>query len=230
MSVLHCPQSTTNMDPWLSSVLCLHCTILANDILKQALQPGVHGIPHMVSRHAVAVVLITVAQAGLIVAGYVGTGILLRKRDDGTWSRPSACGLTGFGCGMLAGASLKDLIVFINSQEGLDALMSVQGLELGGEAEVTLGHYGRSAGLDINVGHQSIAMTYTLAYSKGAFVGLSVQGAVIGARNAINMYFYGKEVSPEQILLDEDAVDFPIKWMGLMDEVYAKLMALTCDF
>ena len=187
-----------------------------------------HGIPHIISRHAVAVVLITVAQAGLIVAGSVGTGILLRKKDEGTWSRPSACGLTGVSCGMLVGASLKDLVVFINTDEALDALMSKQGLELGGRAEVTLGHYGRSAGLDINMGHHSIGMTYTVAFSKGAFVGFSVQGAVIGSRNAINMYFYGKEVSPEEILMDENAIDFPVKWMCLMDEVYAKLMALTC--
>lgn len=129
---------------------------------------------------------------------------------------------------MQAGASLKDLIVFINTHEALDALMSKQGLELGGQAEVTLGHHGRSFGLDVNMSHQGVGMTYTVAYSKGAFVGLSVQGAVIGSRNAINMYFYGKEVSPEAILMDEGAVEFPVKWMCLMDEVYAKLMALTC--
>ena len=201
---------------------------VANDILKQALTPGLRGIPFGLAENAVAVVIITVAQAGLVFSGSLGTGILMRKKKDGlTWSKPSACGLTGFGWGPQAGVSVKDLIVFINHEAGVEALLSETGLEVGGRAEVTLGPFGRAAGLDMNMSPDGHGMTYAIAFSKGAFLGVSMQGAVIGARQAINMYFYGKEVTTREILMDEDALDFPSKWASLMDEVYAKLIYLT---
>lgn len=203
-----------------------HC-VLANDILKQALKPGVRGIPFGLAEHAVAVVIITVAQAGFVVSGSIGTGILMRKKKDGlTWSNPSACGLTGFGLGPQVGASVKHLIVFINHEAGLEALLSETGLEVGGRAELTLG-YGRGAGMDMNISPDGRGMTYTIAFSQGAFLGVSMQGAVVGARQAINMYFYGKDATTREILMDENAVEFPSKWMSLMDEVYAKLIYFT---
>ena len=203
----------------------------ANEILKQALKPGVRGIPFGLAEHAVAVVIITVAQAGFCLTGSIGTGILMRKnKEDGlTWSHPSACGLTGLGWGPQFGASLKHLIVFINHETALEALLSENGLEVGGQAELTLGPFGRSAGLDMNISptNGNYGMTYTIAFSQGAFLGLSMQGAVVGARQAINMYFYGKETTTRDIVMNEKAVTFPPQWRSLMDEVYAKLIYLT---
>ena len=119
------------LDATILACLCI-CHSVANAILKQALKLGFRGIPFSLAKHAIAVVIVTVAQVGFVFSGSIGTGILMRKKKDGlTWSNPSACGLTGFGWGPQDGASLKDLIVFINHKAGSEALLSETGLEVG---------------------------------------------------------------------------------------------------
>lgn len=215
---------------YLLSFLLYLTTNPANDVLWEALKPGFHGIPREVAQSATAVALLSVVQAGFLVAGSAGTGILLRKKTDGTWSHPSACGLVGCGYGLLVGASVKHVLVFIHGQDGLNAVTSETGLTVGGQAEATLGPFGRTVELDVNVSNRGAGTSHAVAFSKGAFVGVSVQGAVVGARLAANAKFYGIDVTPRQILLDDDAVRMPHEWRPLMDEVYAKLIALTSSY
>lgn len=203
-------------------------------MLWEALKPGFHGIPKEWAQEATAVVLLTVAQVGFLLTGSVGTGIILRKKaymDGGTgWSHPSACGLCGCGYGLLAGASLKNLIVFIKGEDGLNAVTSEHGLTLGGQAEATLGPFGRTVEFDVNLSNRGAGTSYAVAFSKGAFLGVSAQGAVVGARLAANQKFYGKDVTPRQILMDDEAVSIPAESIEIMDQVYAKLIALTSHY
>jgi SH3 domain-containing YSC84-like protein 1 len=43
----------------------------------------------------VGIILISVIEAGFIFSGNIGTGIVLAQKADGSWSAPSAIGLTG---------------------------------------------------------------------------------------------------------------------------------------
>jgi len=54
-------------------------------------------------------------QLGFIFSGNVGTGIVMLKSPDGTFNQapPCAVGLTGVGFGLLAGASVKDVVMFL---------------------------------------------------------------------------------------------------------------------
>ena len=169
-------------------------------------------------------------QVGFMLTGSVGTGILMRKKPDGTWSHPSARGLMGCGYGLLAGASYKHMIVFVQGSHGLEAITSETGLQVGGQAEATLGPFGRTLELDFNLSNRGAGSSHAIAFSKGAFLGVSAQGAVVGARLAANRKFYGVDVTPRQILLDDHAVSIPREWRPLMDEVYAKLIALTSQY
>lgn len=217
----------TNRNNTLLICVMLHA---ANDVLWQALQPGFHGIPREIAQNATAVAILTVAHGGFIVSGSIGTGILMRKKEDGTWSHPSACGLLGAGYGLLAGISVKQMIVFVQGNHGLQAITSEAGLQVGGCAEATLGFFGRTFELDVNLSNRGAGSSHAIAFSKGALVGVSAQGAVVGARLAANHKFYGVDVTPRQILLDDHAVSIPHQWRPLMDEVYAKLIALTSHY
>ena len=90
----------------------LHYT--ANDTLWQALQPGFHGIPREIAQNATGVAILTVAHGGFIFSASIGTGILMRRKPDGTWSHPSACGLMGAGYGLLAGLSVKHMFCVVD--------------------------------------------------------------------------------------------------------------------
>ena len=173
--------------------------------------------------------LISIVEVGFIVSGNVGTGIILAKKKDGSgWSNPSACGLTGLGWGFLVGGSIKDVVVFMMDDGTMENVAGDAGLKFGGQMEVTLGPFGRSAQIDVRVGSGGAGGTIAVAFSKGAFLGLNIEGAVVGARNAANATFYGQpDVVARQILFRDDVVTFPTDKVTLMEEVYAKLEQLS---
>lgn len=199
---------------------------VANHVLEEAMRPGVNGVPPELFQRCVGVLLVSVVEFGFVFSGNVGTGILLAKQGDGRWSKPSAVGLTGVGWGLLVGGSIKELMVFIMSEATLDGVTSDSGIKLGGQAEITLGPFGRTAKLDIHAGNRGVGGTISIAFSKGVFLGLSVEGAIVGTRNAVNYSFYGRDVSTRQVLFDP-SLDFPTDKTTLMDDVYAKLATLS---
>jgi lipid-binding SYLF domain-containing protein len=84
----------------------------ANHVLEQALKPGIQGLPKNLFEDCLGVVMVSIIEAGFIFSANVGTGIVLLKQADGTFSQsaPCAVGLTGVGFGLLAGASVKDVV------------------------------------------------------------------------------------------------------------------------
>ena len=40
--------------------------------------------------------------------------------------------------------------------------------------------------------------------SKGAYLGLNLEGSVVKVRNSLNKAYYGKEVSPVQIIVQKE--------------------------
>jgi lipid-binding SYLF domain-containing protein len=154
----------------------------------------------------------------------VGTGIILQKDKDGSWSNPSAYGLTGVGWGFITGGSVKEVIVFIMDDLTLQTASGESGVKLGGQAELTLGPYGRAANIDLNLSSRGPGGTVSVALSKGIFGALSVVGGILGARHATNATFYGKDVSPHQILNNQ--VPFPSDKVTLINEIHDKLRKL----
>jgi len=176
------------------------------------------------------VALISVVEAGFIVSGNIGTGIVLRKKQDNEmgWSAPSACGLTGAGWGVTAGAAIKDLLIFIMEENvlhglALNGMSTDHGLKLSRQEEVTIGPLGRTFSADDSTG--GFGSTIAVAFKKGAFVGMSFQGAVIDIDDKANRNFYGKEVSAFEILYGKD-INVPAN-MATLDDVYKKLGELA---
>jgi lipid-binding SYLF domain-containing protein len=170
-------------------------------------------------------VIISVIEVGFIFSGNVGTGIVLQKKSDGSWSNPSACGLTGIGWGFLVGGSIKDVLVFLMDENALETASGESGVKIGGQAELTFGNLGRTAKLDLNLSSRGAGGTVSVALSRGIFAGLSVEGGVVGARHAANEAFYGKQLNPRQIMSNE--VAFPSDKVTLITDVYEKLGKLA---
>lgn len=62
-------------------------------------------IPDVILKQAKGLAILTVAKIGLMVTYDVGTGVVVARRDDGSWSPPSA--ISSFGLGW--GAQVSDL-------------------------------------------------------------------------------------------------------------------------
>jgi lipid-binding SYLF domain-containing protein len=210
--------------------------IIANHVLDQFFNPTIKcDIPKKLFTACVGVVLISVVEVGFFFSGSVGTGIILKRNTNpnssgsGTneWSYPVACGLGGLGWGLQIGGSVKDLIVFIFDDETLKTMAYDKvGLKLGGQLEATFGNVGRSTHLEFTVSEKGIGNTISYAFSKGAFLGLSVEGAVIGARHKINQTFYNRNtILPDDIFTG--GFDIPTIGETQLQNVYTKLSLLT---
>jgi lipid-binding SYLF domain-containing protein len=157
-------------------------------------------------------------------SGSVGTGIVVAKNDDGFWSSPVACGLTGVGFGIVLGAAAKDLIIFMPDKASLQTFLST-GLKLAGQSNVTVG-VGRDYAGAIGASKMGMSSTLSIAYSKGAFISCSLEGAVVAPRKAVNEKFYGLTgVQPADII--DGKVTFPSNKTTLMPDVMDKLGKLA---
>lgn len=58
---------------------------------------------------------------GFIVAGRVGTGLVVAKTQEGVWSAPSAIATLGLGWGALMGAEVTDFVLVLNTDAALEA-------------------------------------------------------------------------------------------------------------
>lgn len=200
----------------------------ANHVLEQALKPGSNGVPKgLFNENLKGMILISVIEAGFIFSGNVGTGIFMTKQSDGkTWSPPCAVGLTGIGWGFLVGGSVRDVMVFMYDDNTVAAATSDAGVKFGGQAEFTVGPFGRSAQVSVDLSNKGIGGSVSVAFTKGAFLGLNIEGAVVGARHAANQAFYGEPYSPQDIVLLGRA-KVPEGKVTLLEEVYDKLNKLA---
>lgn len=180
---------------------------------------GLH--PELFGPDLLGIAFINIVEAGFIFSGNVGTGIVLARKKDGSWSPPAAIGLTGLGWGFIMGASLKDIVYLIYDEATLKALSGDVGIKLSTQTEASLGTWGRTAEATNIISNKGVGSNIALSYSHGIFGGLSVEGALVNPRPKVNEKFYGKKVSPNKIMFEDGVVEVPDG--NLMTEVYAKL-------
>ena len=74
-------------------------------------------IPARLLEKAKGVAVVTVARGGVWVGGEVGTGLVIGRLRDGSWSAPSAIGLVGFSFGALIGLAVTDHVFLLMSDK-----------------------------------------------------------------------------------------------------------------
>ncbi|KDO21403.1 hypothetical protein SPRG_12410 [Saprolegnia parasitica CBS 223.65] len=180
-------------------------------------------IPVDLMQGAKGLAFLTVIKAGFIWTGKVGTGLVLARLPDGRWSAPSAIGTIGMGVGFEAGGQIINYMIILNSEAAVKSFMQKGQLSAGANIEFAAGPFGRAAGANANISAQGIAPNYTYSHSKGLFGGAGLQGSAIAARSDINKTFYGREISPAEILMG--GVDQPAAAAPLY-EVIDRVLAL----
>lgn len=144
------------------------------------------------------VILPTVIKGGLIVGGEGGNGVLLARRDDGSWSPPAFYILGAASIGLQAGLQDTEIVLILRSDKAVEAIMKNQG-KLGADAGVTIGMMGAGAEVSTtsNIGFDVLAF----ANSKiGLFGGAALEGAVLARRTDLNEAYYRPGATPREIL------------------------------
>lgn len=180
----------------------------ANHVLDTILDPKTPFVPRSILQDCKGVALISVIEAGFVFSGNVGTGVVLAQDGNGKWSPPSAIGMGGVGFGWMFGAAVKDVLLVLMDDPAVNALCGEGQVKLGGEVALALGPVGREVEGGINLSNKGSGLTFTYVMSQGLFLGVGLEGAAIGARFKENERFYGKKVSPQEIVLG-GAVSIP---------------------
>lgn len=196
----------------------------ANDVLEQAMNPKQKGLFKSLFQKCIGVCIFSAVEAGFVFSGQVGSGILLKKMEDGRWSPPCAMGFSGVGWGFLVGAAQKEIIVFIFDKNSMEGMQGETGIRIGGQINLTLGPFGRNYEDGIGISNKGALATASVALTKGAFLGLSIEGAFVGPREGVNDQFYGQVTSTRGIGNGE--VRMPDDKPTLINEVYEKLNKL----
>ncbi|KAK8942158.1 hypothetical protein KSP40_PGU016589 [Platanthera guangdongensis] len=148
-------------------------------------------IPQAVLKDAKGLAILTMVKAGTIISYKFGTGLVVSRRMDGTWSAPSALLSVGLGWGAQIGGELMDFIVVLRDPETVKTFCSQMHFSLGAGASAAAGPVGRVLEADLRAGNRGRGVCYTYSCSKGAFIGVSAEGNIVFTRMDTNMRFYG---------------------------------------
>jgi len=154
-------------------------------------------IPSKIIADADGLVIMTVVRIGLMFTGRVGTGLVVKRLSNNSWSAPSAISCFGMGWGLQLGGEVTDVVLALHSVE---AFLSSTQFSLGAEVGLAVGPFGRSAGTDLHAGPSGISAAFSYARSKGFFAGLSIETSAIFHREDVNESFYGAKFSINQLL------------------------------
>ena len=167
-------------------------TITVNSFAKDADQAS---LPALLSKAKAVLVYPQILEGGFVIGGSGGTGVLLvRDAATGNFSEPAFYTMGGLSLGLLAGGQAAEVILLVNSQKALDAMLSTS-VKLGGGLSVAVGPKG--AGQAANV----TADLVSYSRAKGAYAGMSLDGQVIDVRDRLNAAYYGKAASPVDIFV-----------------------------
>ena len=138
-------------------------------------------------------------KAAFFVGGSGGSGVLIAHDEkSGEWSEPAFYTVGSGSFGLQFGAEASEVVLLIMTQRGVEALLTST-LKLGGDASVAIGPVGGGVqGATANLS----ADILSFARSKGLFAGISLEGAVVAARDDWNNAYYGKVVRPLDILMN----------------------------
>ena len=150
--------------------------------------------------NAKGVAFLTVFKGGFVVAPRLGTGLVLAKAADGSWSAPAAIGTVGCNWGALVGADMTDYVIILNTPEAVSAFCGVGQVTLGANLELALGPVGRSAEGVVSVTDKVFAPCVSYAHSRGLYAGVALEGAIVVSRPDVNFKFYGRPLEPLEIL------------------------------
>uniref|UniRef100_A0AAV1UPM9 Ysc84 actin-binding domain-containing protein n=1 Tax=Peronospora matthiolae TaxID=2874970 RepID=A0AAV1UPM9_9STRA len=162
-------------------------------------------IPAELIQTAAGLAFLTVVKAGMIWTGKMGTGLVIARLEDGSWSPPSGIGTAGMGFGAEIGGEIIDFLIILGSPRAVKTFKRGTQVSVGAGLDLAIGPVGRTAGASVNAGGGGVSGNYTYSHAKGAFAGVGLHGSTFMVRGEMNSQFYGRKVTPNEILSGQAA-------------------------
>jgi SH3 domain-containing YSC84-like protein 1 len=170
------------------------------NVLQEVMSAPDKGVPRDLLRRAECVVVIPGMKKGAFVfGGDYGRGFAV-CRSGGSWSGPAAVKIGGGSFGAQIGVDSTDVVMLVMNQRGMEHLMSSK-FTIGGDASAAAGPVGRTATADTDASLHAELLSYSR--TRGAFVGVSLDGAAITEDHEENRKLYGHDVSNRAVIRGE---------------------------
>lgn len=123
-------------------------------------------IPPQVIANAVGLAIFTTLRGGWYVTGAMGSGLLVSRLPDGSWSPPSAIQVLSVGAGLQFGVDIYDCVCVINTREALSAFTNTR-VSIGGDMAVSAGPWGAGSAVEVGTSMGSKSEEEKMRKKKG---------------------------------------------------------------
>lgn len=186
-------------------------------VFEEMTQMPEKGIPSNLVKDCYAIAIFpNTIEAGFVFGGQYAQGVIISKdKKSGNWGAPAVFNLKGGSFGWQIGGQAADNILLIMSERGLDGLMKSK-FKLGADASISAGPLGRDAAAATDAQLKGGILSYSR--SRGAFIGLKLDGSVIRYNKGANKDIYGQDLSANDILI-KNTVKPPASSQRLMKDL-----------
>jgi lipid-binding SYLF domain-containing protein len=170
----------------------------ATNVVHAIMSAPDNGIPEEVLEHAKCIAVVPhMVKGGFVFGGKGGKGVATCRTANG-WSAPAFITISGGSWGLQIGVEAVDLVMIIQNEKGMQKLLS-SNFQLGADASAAAGPVGRHASAGTDWKLDTEILTYSRA--KGAFAGLTLEGASIRQDDDSRHAIYGRKVTTRALLL-----------------------------
>jgi lipid-binding SYLF domain-containing protein len=170
----------------------------ASEVLQRIMSAPDKGIPEEVMEGAKCIAVIPhEIRGGFVFGARYGKGVATCRTPKG-WSAPAFFTITGGSWGAQVGLEGVDNVLMIMNQKGMERLLSDK-FQIGAQASAAAGPVGRHASAGTDWKLETEILSY--ARAKGAFVGVTLDGAWVRPDNEAMLAVYGPDASVRDVLL-----------------------------
>ena len=175
----------------------------AAQVFKEIMNTPDQGIPSDLLESAKCIAIIPGDKKfAFVFGGSYGRGLATCRTGHG-WSAPMFVAIDGGSVGYQIGGSSTDLVMLFMNDHALQSLMSDK-FKLGADASIAAGPVGRNAAAGTDLKLAAEILSYSR--SRGVFIGVSLNGAVMQADKSGDKAMYGDDVNRHEILDGKVAV------------------------
>jgi lipid-binding SYLF domain-containing protein len=170
----------------------------AKQVMHEIIGMPDKGIPEEVLEHAKCIAVVPhMVKGGFVFGAKGGKGVATCRTANG-WSAPAFITISGGSWGLQIGVEAVDVVMIIQNEKGMQRLLS-SNFQVGGDASAAAGPVGRHAEAGTDWKMDTEILTYSRA--KGAFAGLTLEGASLRQDNDSRQALYGPNVTTRALLL-----------------------------
>lgn len=136
-------------------------------------------------------------KGGFFLGAEGGSGVMLARLADGSWSYPAFYFFGAASLGLQFGGQWSEAVLTYMNEKSVDRAIGNQ-FKLGADASVAVGPIGKGVEAGTTGGFDSDV--YVFARAEGLFGGISLEGGVIDVERSRHKYYYGADLSAHDVL------------------------------